>query len=1207
MHECFSLSLKNYGGLLLPILKNCFEKLFDECLKLGKYHHLSALSYVAIKLGFFSEIVQNNFQMRSIFSTLSCSSLLDFLNVSSSNLNLENLGEILKMLLEISETSDHPFKRLAIIGIEKLYKFSIDNDNLILSKSISDWKIYRCTPVTLFPYFMEFQNIYEKLEKTENIISNLRFFSSLYLRSNTSENLLDLLLVFMSGLIEKAQLFHNSNVLRAYENCIDRLLFFSKTEPSSIVHAYTDIFLFIPKEVTNWEKIVGLISEIENPSTFSEWIVCVTLKSCAYCQPKESDLFRSILPAMIEPYSLIPIFPIFIVTANYSSKGCFIKEYFKNSLFQLFENDTITCQGITLAFDVLNEVFDIFSKSNEMNAAGVLKTPTWINQFSAEELSFLFQKCMKMNILKYATFFMQLIWSIDSKKISQEEIYETFTKLDDFRSALSFSSNDNSFNVERSLYYFMSARQNAIAEAAMKMMSSGPIERFDTIFLKNNILKMDNEIFLSNFEKFSRIAPDRINSYNEIKNSGGLKTVKNNFMLKYEFEHGSSIETCMHSSKTKQWDNFRLLKESKDLRKNRDFENSYYILSKMDFKNDSFWTFKHFMELAHWFHFSGKFNVAIEIFQSLAKEQKNSKLLSKIFRKLAVSMISSRHYSDQEIMDVFEKSAALDRSCAKVSFEIGTFLDSRPQSDIDRTPTILKNFARALLNSRKYDHLIYPRFITIWLNGSQNCGNLISKFVQMASTSQAVNHLSQLISRVGHPKVADASLIEKFLIKVFADYSDITLWKMGSVANSGNEIRKSRILSLLEKVSTNQICSTIKGFLEFCKLLIAISDLSAPADLLKINLSKEVRICKRIMSNEMLLAAPNSVLVYSPENKENYDYIRGFEDNCVALLSLQRPKKIRFVLNNSKHMTALLKPKDDLRKDSRFMELCLFLNLNFVKLKSRAKYGIKIFAVTPLNDECGIIEWVECTASFRSILLKSYKSLGISIANRDLKDILAMQISSYEKFVKFFLPKFPPIFMRWFFEKFPSIIRWKNATLDYANSVAVMSMVGYIVGLGDRHGENILFDETTGECVHVDFNCLFDKGKTLEYPEKVPFRLTQNLVHACGAGGIAANFKLASSVAMSIMWDSKRSILTNLETFLHDPLVEWSKSKKIVNQSSDITNEQASKILKIVERKLNGYIDSENFSCEGQVDKLIQYAMDLKKLSEMYIGWSAFL
>lgn len=51
----------------------------------------------------------------------------------------------------------------------------------------------------------------------------------------------------------------------------------------------------------------------------------------------------------------------------------------------------------------------------------------------------------------------------------------------------------------------------------------------------------------------------------------------------------------------------------------------------------------------------------------------------------------------------------------------------------------------------------------------------------------------------------------------------------------------------------------------------------------------------------------------------------------------------------------------------------------------------------------------------------------------------------------------------------------------YCRSTAVMSMVGYILGLGDRHGENILFDSFTGDCVHVDFNCLFNKVVRIKY------------------------------------------------------------------------------------------------------------------------------
>lgn len=39
----------------------------------------------------------------------------------------------------------------------------------------------------------------------------------------------------------------------------------------------------------------------------------------------------------------------------------------------------------------------------------------------------------------------------------------------------------------------------------------------------------------------------------------------------------------------------------------------------------------------------------------------------------------------------------------------------------------------------------------------------------------------------------------------------------------------------------------------------------------------------------------------------------------------------------------------------------------------------------------------------------------------------------------------------------------------------VCVQVGHIVGLGDRHGENMLFDASSGDVLHVDFSCLFDK------------------------------------------------------------------------------------------------------------------------------------
>ena len=65
-----------------------------------------------------------------------------------------------------------------------------------------------------------------------------------------------------------------------------------------------------------------------------------------------------------------------------------------------------------------------------------------------------------------------------------------------------------------------------------------------------------------------------------------------------------------------------------------------------------------------------------------------------------------------------------------------------------------------------------------------------------------------------------------------------------------------------------------------------------------------------------------------------------------------------------------------------------------------------------------------------------------------------------------------------------------------------MSVIGYILGLGDRHLDNVLIDLSTGEVVHIDYNVCFEKGKSLRVPERVPFRMTQNLETAMGVTGV---------------------------------------------------------------------------------------------------------
>ncbi len=53
--------------------------------------------------------------------------------------------------------------------------------------------------------------------------------------------------------------------------------------------------------------------------------------------------------------------------------------------------------------------------------------------------------------------------------------------------------------------------------------------------------------------------------------------------------------------------------------------------------------------------------------------------------------------------------------------------------------------------------------------------------------------------------------------------------------------------------------------------------------------------------------------------------------------------------------------------------------------------------------------------------------------------------------------------------------------------------MGYLLGLGDRHLDNILLHRRSAGVVHIDFNVAFDRGRALRVPEVVPFRLTQLL------------------------------------------------------------------------------------------------------------------
>lgn len=77
------------------------------------------------------------------------------------------------------------------------------------------------------------------------------------------------------------------------------------------------------------------------------------------------------------------------------------------------------------------------------------------------------------------------------------------------------------------------------------------------------------------------------------------------------------------------------------------------------------------------------------------------------------------------------------------------------------------------------------------------------------------------------------------------------------------------------------------------------------------------------------------------------------------------------------------------------------------------------------------------------------------------------------------------------------------------------------------------------QIIHIDYNICFEKGKKLRVPEKVPYRLTQNLRSALGVGGLDGVFLLSSENVLKILRQGKEILLNLLESFIYDPLIDW--------------------------------------------------------------------
>ncbi|ORE03351.1 hypothetical protein BCV72DRAFT_251923 [Rhizopus microsporus var. microsporus] len=317
-----------------------------------------------------------------------------------------------------------------------------------------------------------------------------------------------------------------------------------------------------------------------------------------------------------------------------------------------------------------------------------------------------------------------------------------------------------------------------------------------------------------------------------------------------------------------------------------------------------------------------------------------------------------------------------------------------------------------------------------------------------------------------------------------------------------------------------------------------------------------------------------------------------------VMRSLQQPKRITFVGSDGRNYKFLCKANDDLRKDARMMEFNYMIN-SFLKKnpdsRDRNLY-IRTYAVIPLGDEWGLIEWIDNLFPLKAIATDIYNNLGIKanqvqIEYRNKRQLPGLTDEELLELFKRVLAQSPPVLHKWFLKSFPEPNQWLASRTRYVKTLAVMSIVGHMLGLGDRHAENILFDRTNGDTVHVDLNMLFDQGLRLNVPEVVPFRLTHNLVDAMGIVGYEGQFRKTCEIVLQILLNNRQALTGVFQTLFN----EWSQSD---------ARDRASRTMGVLKKK---YATAEESGVEAEVDKLIKAATDIGNLSKMFPGWAAFI
>ncbi|KAI3855897.1 hypothetical protein MKW98_007860 [Papaver atlanticum] len=386
--------------------------------------------------------------------------------------------------------------------------------------------------------------------------------------------------------------------------------------------------------------------------------------------------------------------------------------------------------------------------------------------------------------------------------------------------------------------------------------------------------------------------------------------------------------------------------------------------------------------------------------------------------------------------------------------------------------------------------------------------------------------LAQLVSRICHQNEETVQIVKDIITSVLQDYPQQALWTMAAVSKSHVPARREAAARIIQEAQSLQARNLIDHLIRLCFH-------PGQPKARTINISTEFSSLKRMMPAGIIIPIQPALTVSRPmyENEMNTDphnidmfsasdlsTILGTGDEAEIISSLQKPKKVLFIGSDGVEHPFLCKPKDDLRKDARMMEFVSVINRLLAKYPEspRRELYIRTFAMIPLTEDCGIIDWVPHTRGLRHILQDIHTAHGKFDGQKTnpvikwICDQCQGKVSEGEMLKTKILPLSPPISTNAFF---------------------------LILQLA------IVFTSI--------FSCLFEKGLQLEKHEL-------NMIDGLGITGYECSFLKVCEITLSVLRTHTDILMSVLETFIHDPLVESNSFEQTPGQARRLIGEAIS-------------------------------------------------